>query len=272
MFFMYSCLKCWRIMRKDCVHIPWWHPCKSQPAFSKSQQANTKVSRRSSDKGLRVQVGLWKTNPTHKTRWTYVHVWVRSVLLTSKTRWTYVYVWVRCVLLTSSLWPPRFLRHNKRKFRKTCSWSHGKTRSRRCTKKLCPHNPGDTHANIIRLLANLSGHIRKSAGDRPGKSAMLTTLKFARTIIHQLSILTGSYHKREVVRSKSQVTDEQNMFIQRHTWSPYYVGQYSTSNQWTSNDFQVISILTTITEAGIGCPWFGHNSPMSNRDDRMEAR
>jgi len=44
-------------MRKDYVpwwqpwtHVGWWHPCKSQPAFSIYQQANTKVSRRSSAK------------------------------------------------------------------------------------------------------------------------------------------------------------------------------------------------------------------------------
>ncbi len=42
-------------MRKDCVHIPWRHQCKAQPAFSESQLANTKVSRRSS--GQKAQPG-----------------------------------------------------------------------------------------------------------------------------------------------------------------------------------------------------------------------
>ncbi len=77
----FSCIPGWRIIRKDCVpwwhpwtHIPWWHPCKSQPAF-------TKVSRRSSDKRAKLRSlssgwVVWKTNPTHKTRWTYVTVCV----------------------------------------------------------------------------------------------------------------------------------------------------------------------------------------------------
>ena len=38
--------------------------------------------------------------------------------------------------------------------------------------------PGETHANLSRLLANLSRLIRKSAGDHPDKRAKIRGLRF----------------------------------------------------------------------------------------------
>ncbi len=45
------------------------------------------------------------------------------------------------------------------------------------------HYPGDTHANLSGVKTNLSRLIRKSAGDRPEKRAMIAGLRTSSPLV-----------------------------------------------------------------------------------------